>query len=140
MMTVRPSRRMMSLLILNRLMREIKFRAWDASTKQMFENVQNSNGFDSWLHQPDCTVMQYTGLKDKNGKEIYEGDIVRFFIEHFEGDTSDAVPQIVQWDDKTASFELAWGSKDPLWFKDGGRRCEIIGNIYKTPHLLTNEK
>ncbi len=56
-------------------MREIKFRAWDAVANQMKNNIQDC--MDWLLYEPKrFKLMQYTGIKDKNGKEIYEGDVV----------------------------------------------------------------
>ena len=117
-------------------MREIKFRAWDKKDKEMF-------CFDiydgcPYHHEKDRrVVMQYTGLKDKNGKEIYEGDIVRFISwineynpeeivivrpVKFENGCFSPVPTHEECEDGYYS----WGLKD----------FEIIGNIHENPELI----
>ncbi len=91
-------------------MREIKFRAWDKVEKQMitknFGNFINFNGtvFHNGMKQGDWTLMQYTGLKDKNGKEIYEGDIVQF---EYEGE-------------RICAGEVKWRNEVSIWAVDIG--------------------
>ena len=104
-------------------MREIKFRAWDKQNKNMVGGfhcmsprmsmfiTQYSIDFEQY------DVMQYTGLKDKNGKEIYEGDVITY---------SGKDERVVAWSEKTASF---WGFQD--YTDDGVNNIEIIGNIYE---------
>lgn len=75
-------------------------------------------------------LMQFTGLIDKNGKEIYEGDIV--IEDTFYGDFT----QIVRWSEDNSGFWL--GSSFHLNFGTA-KECEVVGNIYENPELLEKE-
>jgi uncharacterized phage protein (TIGR01671 family) len=82
---------------------------------------------------------QYTGLKDKNDKEIYEGDILE--IDHAEEyDLFDNKLFIVKWDIENAMFYLEdKEDKEAFWdFRCFGDNIEVIGNIYENPKLLEN--
>ncbi len=114
-------------------MRAIKFRAWDTFDKKM---VYFSLGEGIRLH--DRVITQFTGLLDKNGKEIYEGDI----LATYEGEEMGwySAGQVYWWED-SASFILADKetymsedeyADDPQEWND----YEVIGNIYETPELL----
>lgn len=87
------------------------------------------------MEHPDMIVMQFTGLKDKNGKEIYEGDIVVLGGKYPKVKT----PQIVGYDAGYLSYGIVYETGEmmrkltPLEIVKG---IEIIGNIYENPDLL----
>lgn len=132
-------------------MREIKFRAYDKITNTMVYNLQNmydgmygpytdSNGKEvdiyaianaDWINSfgeiltSGAPIMQFTGLQDKNNKDIYEGDILK--VSEYPTDN-----RLVEWD--AVGFEpfLEHNDADGL----SGREVEVIGNIYENPELL----
>lgn len=122
-------------------MRELKFRAWDDVEKRMYygntEQFDDMLGFRFQHFETDKPVyMQYTDLKDKNGREIYEGDIVKANLRFF-----DIVDQKCRVIFHNGSFGLQYGySLDyfkPLAPWDD---IEVIGNIYENPELLKGEE
>ena len=137
-------------------MREIKFRAWDTESKAWFPFDKRYDWFNvhqdgSIIHghndepcfdETDCKlsleVMQFTGLTDKNGKEIYEGDILRV-----SGDRSESTITQVYFSDGAflvqddfGEYEItAIGYALEEW-SNGNDHAEIIGNIHENPELM----
>ena len=130
-------------------MRKIKFRAWNKVEEKMYNWYEflNTNMKNTFI-APESTamiLMQYTGLKDKNGKEIYEGDIVKYDEFWREGDChyNSGVGQIL-WDDEETGFYLA--AKDTyfididLFSLTRNLDAEVIGNTYENPELLKDKE
>ena len=111
--------------------REIKFRAWVKKRKVMesvywfdFNNSQLSTRNEGCLNSNDYEIMQYTGLKAKDGKKIYEGDIVKW--------RGDFIGNVY-----FANAEFRVLTKDTNYFLSGiSNDREIIGNIYENEELL----
>lgn len=113
-------------------MREIKFRAYFECSGLMesfdfndvyddaFSDGEIGSDYGTVYLKPDVKVMQYTGLKDKNGVEIYEGDVLRQFTQHL----------VVMYHD--AAFWAGGYQLRERWHSE----LEVIGNIYDNPELL----
>lgn len=111
-------------------MREIKFRAWFKKQKKLsspFLLELMSNALQIGMIEENVVLQQFTGLHDKNGKEIYEGDIVRYSIE---GDMQDEPIEVDM-------FNLREGlNEGDHYMRIDGDSITVIGNIYETPGLL----
>lgn len=124
-------------------MREIKFRAWVKDRKAIFEVIlinyatkkvsyllERVGHLLNIVHEEfnDIELMQYTGLKDMKGKEIYEGDILfeTFREEYFK----------VVFENGSFRAEVDEYSLD---LEDYAQICEVVGNIYENPELMEGE-
>ena len=134
--------------------RLIKFRAWDLKEKVMYQDVVVSQWGVQYIRGHDIEFvtdwgiryfrMQFTGLFDKNGKEIYEGDILNMT---YRDDVKKEEPRnlSITWKEPikgVVKFENAGffvGDEFVLLGKIG-RSLEVIGNIYENPELLESEK
>ncbi|QPI66397.1 hypothetical protein IR194_07845 [Exiguobacterium sp. PBE] len=133
-------------------MREIKFRAWDKTESEWidikylrfefndFWYLQEQDEYENEIDPPyfsgdeDFELMQYTGLKDKNGVDIYEGDIIR---SDKDSPIGTIVTAKVYW--KGAGFALLTtrgSDTTSAYLELLNPFCEVIGNIYEHPHLL----
>ena len=125
-------------------MRKIKFRAWDKENEKMMKvssiSLENKEiavkdfGTYHFFRIKDIELMQYIGLKDKNDKEIYEGDIVLVKP----GWTSTWYKTIVKFKEGAFIASLIDGEDYIYIFNRGfdSNDFEIIGNIYKNKNLL----
>jgi uncharacterized phage protein (TIGR01671 family) len=148
-------------------MREIKFRAWDNKKKEWLlgYELKNLGGFSlfgelmllgEWSSvlstflfsrngytSDDLIVMQFTGLKDKNGKEIYEGD---YLVVWELGCDTDKFTYEVKWcggEDYPAFDLVGWPNEEINGLSElvqsGDWEYEVIGNIYENPELVKVE-
>lgn len=124
-------------------MRTIKFRGWDGSRMVHPEQLvvcaekwfENGSRFEDWIPSPNQWLMQFTGLLDKNGKEIYEGDIVEVVrLGDFFGDDEPQTEILIVSPPKYAELEDQYlGGPDG---KDSVVSIWVLGNIYENPELL----
>lgn len=136
--------------------REIKFRAWHKDLKKMFKIGQITLEKGTWNfepkdrdfigmsipYQPSFVLMQYTGLHDKNGKEIYEEDVVK--ITNKNSKVIPIKPLIAQivWSEEYLAYILITTSVKDAFENLGDYidyDIEVIGNIFDNPELLGGE-
>jgi uncharacterized phage protein (TIGR01671 family) len=138
-------------------MRDIKFRAWNKKEKEMFFATHGDLGHSQdvegntimeWApivlefpldtHPDEVVLMQFTGLKDKNSKEIYEGDILEAWSEG-----SRRVVE-VRWRNEGAPMFILYPAyaEGKFWHLSGPNdtNAEIVGNIYENPELLIADR
>lgn len=138
-------------------MREIKFRAWDENKKIMVYGVEhfydtlgefhdaNGREIDLYRETSFCRyrsfgdfidekipLMQFTGLKDKNRKEVYENDILKV-----EGEKDS---QIVKWLEIGFDCPNEWDRTVGFIINNGNMGFEIVGNIFENPDLMLDKK
>ena len=134
-------------------MREIKFRAWDKIDEKLWNVISidfikgevtllNEYTKESYIREIDeVELMQYTGLKDKNGKEIYEGDIIKYNFKSLiekEGINRDRIAP-VYWQEFRGCWavkESKYCNNDLFTYIQNGNVVEVIGNIYENSELL----
>ena len=126
-------------------MRPIRFRAWDPKSKVMFEaNLLTLYQSGKAMFDPsgdsyreDWPLMQFTGLYDKNGKEIWEGDIVEF---DFNADwcEGDYLPQ--RRFEVSLDIHRFWCKGEKFGYEGElllePSECEVLGNVWESPELL----
>lgn len=129
--------------------REIKFRVWDHNTDTMMipDNFEFYDGEIGWIDAGreagpksgndgdpgQFEIMQYTGLHDKNGREIYENDVLQCTSYTYGNGETGKANLLVKYNEMSAGFIAGPYMLEKLM---DIRKCEVIGNVFENPELL----
>lgn len=125
--------------------RQLKFRGWDGENMLDPQDLTQSGAYWNWLGKNDVVLMQYTNVQDKNGKDIYEGDIIKFTAYDTDGEPFTCFEMVTEInydgchplnrDDARDSY----GLKCRFIYAEDVRNCEVVGNIYQNANLLEGQ-
>lgn len=122
--------------------REIKFRVWDVDTHEFIDLScgHHNQKLNIFFKDSHFVFQQYTGLKDKNGKEIYDGDILKIWHDSYTNRIRDYHLAVVIW--HYNRWTVRTSSENPikrdnaLFFPNNEENIEVVGNILEHPHMV----
>lgn len=121
--------------------REIKFRCWDGEKMVIPACIEGERGvvfltardYEEYRHFDSVILMQFTGLLDKNGKAVYEGDVVKFIVPK----DGEIMTEDIEYIEEVQFIDGAFCLDGYVPVSSFADESEVIGNVFENPELLT---